>query len=477
MKKPNIIFFMLDTVRADFLDAYGGNAETPVMGKLASRGRIYLNAVAPATYTAPSHLAVFTGMGWQELNDVFKNPITNRNNNTDPFLRKTHYISAKSKNTVAEELVSLGYSTWLLSNNPFVSRPTGLADGFSFVENFWFRERIDYGKYYIKYVLKLIDSDFARESLISLAYLLTYAIPDRMVDSAYVKLRKNIEKRFLSESGSVEIDRGAKKTNEMLGRISHSDHFAPLFIFVNYMEGHEGYPVGSARGEVVQDKWFYLSGISDKSHAEQLKDAYKRRIEYLDAMLGKALDDMARGGLLDDAIVIVAGDHGQGFMEHGQMYHNMFPYQEISHVPLIVTRFSNGKPAGDGGRIYDPVSLRGLCNFIKNAGAGRDRNLEDFSSATKGVRSDHFGITEVWDMSILEHFRKKSRTADAIYRAKMHYNTFSSALYSGRFKLLHYADKKIGDQLFDLKSDPMEEENIIMGHRAVARTMLRHLGY
>ena len=84
------------------------------------------------------------------------------------------------------------------------------------------------------------------------------------------------------------------------------------------------------------------------------------------------------------------------------------------------------------------------------------------------------------NMSMTTKSRKsetESRTADAIYRAKMHYNTFSSALYSGRFKLLHYADKKIGDQLFDLKSDPMEEENIIMGHRAVARAMLRHLGY
>jgi arylsulfatase A-like enzyme len=477
MKKPNIIFFMLDTVRADFLGAYGGSAETSVMDGLAVHGKIYLNAVAPATYTAPSHLAVFTGMGWEGLNDIFKNPITNRNSNTDPFLSKTHYISARSKNTVAEELVSLGYSTWLLSNNPFVSRPTGLADGFSFVENFWFRERIDYGKYYIKYVLKLIDSDFARENLISLAYLLTYAIPDRMVDSTYVKLRKNIERRFLSESGSVKMDRGAEKTNEMLGRISRSDHFAPLFVFVNYMEGHEGYPVDSAPGGIVQDKWFYLGGLSDKSHTAPLKDAYRRRIEYLDGMLGKALGEMADGGILDNAIVIVAGDHGQGFMEHDQMYHNMFPYQEISHVPLIITRFSNGKPVGDRESIYKPVSLRGLCNFIKNAGAGSDYSLEDFSSATKDVRSDHFGITEVWDMSILEHFRKKSRTADAIYRAKMRYNTFSSALYSGRFKLLHYADRRIGDQLFDLKSDSGEEENIIMKNRVVARSMLRHLGY
>ena len=185
-----------------------------------------------------------------------------------------------------------------------------------------------------------------------------------MVDSAYVKLRKNIERRFLSESGSVGIDRGAEKTNEMLGRISRSDHFAPLFIFVNYMEGHEGYPVGSAPGEIVQDKWFYLGGLTDKSYAAPLKDAYRRRIEYLDGMLGKALDKMADGGLLDDAIVIVAGDHGQGFMEHDQMYHNMFPYQEISHVPLIVTRFSDGKPVGDIESICNPVGYRVLKDII-----------------------------------------------------------------------------------------------------------------
>ena len=60
MQRPNVIFVMLDTMRADSLGVYGGRKRLKTLDSIASKGNVYLNAIAPGTYTLPSHTSIFT---------------------------------------------------------------------------------------------------------------------------------------------------------------------------------------------------------------------------------------------------------------------------------------------------------------------------------------------------------------------------------------------------------------------------------
>jgi len=61
--RPDVVLVILDTVRADHLSPYGYDRETsPRLAELARDAVVYRNAIAPGTWTAPSHASLFTGL-------------------------------------------------------------------------------------------------------------------------------------------------------------------------------------------------------------------------------------------------------------------------------------------------------------------------------------------------------------------------------------------------------------------------------
>jgi arylsulfatase A-like enzyme len=53
-------------------------------------------------------------------------------------------------------------------------------------------------------------------------------------------------------------------------------------------------------------------------------------------------------GRWEEALVVVVGDHGEEFWDHGGFEHGHSHYRELMHVPLIVKR-----PAGARGEVFD----------------------------------------------------------------------------------------------------------------------------
>jgi hypothetical protein len=61
--RPDVLLIVLDTVRADHLSVYGyARDTTPALAELARDGVLYRNAIAPDTWTAPSHASLLTGL-------------------------------------------------------------------------------------------------------------------------------------------------------------------------------------------------------------------------------------------------------------------------------------------------------------------------------------------------------------------------------------------------------------------------------
>jgi arylsulfatase A-like enzyme len=457
----NIIFVMLDTVRADMLSTYGGKISMPNLDRLARHGRRYDMAVAPGTYTLPSHLSIFLGKRVTDIPGMKATGMKFSELMTDPLLRKARYASGGM--TLAGMMEYFGYRSAMFSNNPFVSGPTGLADGFSHVSSMFVDSMLRSNRLWVRTVLGIIQSDLARRNLIKLGYGISSLMPDRSIDRLYLKLRKKLNEHFSREYGYYRLDKGAVQTNRQIKEYANDSIDQRNFIFINYMEGHEGYPTNLvARQYVEQDKWLHMTGNANGG-IDEIKLGYARRLEYLDSKVGDLLGTLGKAGILDDAAVIIASDHGQAFMEHGQMFHNTFPYNEVARVPLVIAQFEDGRQVRLGETVNEPFSLTRLNGLIA---AGMDR------CSTQAAISDHIGITEVWDTYLLKLFRKRSRNADMIYSKKRELDRKVTAIYKGSYKVLHHYGKGM-DELYDLKRDPAEEHNIIGTNRGVAHSILR----
>jgi phosphoglycerol transferase MdoB-like AlkP superfamily enzyme len=70
------------------------------------------------------------------------------------------------------------------------------------------------------------------------------------------------------------------------------------------------------------------------------RDDFTRYLNALhegDEAFGELLDGLRALGILNDTVVIVAGDHGEAFGEHpGNFAHTMFIYEENVHVPYVI---------------------------------------------------------------------------------------------------------------------------------------------
>ncbi len=72
---------------------------------------------------------------------------------------------------------------------------------------------------------------------------------------------------------------------------------------------------------------------------------YDGEIAYTDMQLGRLLDSLSMMGLSGNTLIVVVGDHGEEFLEHGGMDHGRTLYQEICHVPLVFC--GPGVPRGE----------------------------------------------------------------------------------------------------------------------------------
>lgn len=467
--RPNVIFLMLDTLSADHLRLYGGDVGMRNLERIARKGVIYKNAIAPGTYTLTSHASIFTGKRVRKIRSLVKNPVRNHNESTDPLFLKNRYIK-DNEPTLAAQMSCLGYRTSLFSNNPFITNSTGLSTGFSFVRNIFLENKLRYHKT----TLRIIGNDFLRENLTKLAYHISSVIPEKRLDRLYMELRNRLNSKVCRETGAYLLDQGADLTNNIVRDYLSETGGRGHFMFINYMEAHEGYPTNMITEEKVsQDRWMYVSGMIDGSGVEVLKKAYAKRLEYLDRKMGRLMEILRRKGVLDNAVVVIASDHGQAFMEHGQLYHTLFPYNEISHVPLITARYIGGKQVREGRTVAENVSLRSLYDSILEIGYGRSDTINGSMLKEKHVFSDHTGMLDVWDIPLLKMFRNRSKNAERLYRTKLKYNAFATAIYSGNYKLIHYYGRSGRSELYDLSKDPKETENIIAGNGEVAQMMLK----
>lgn len=103
------------------------------------------------------------------------------------------------------------------------------------------------------------------------------------------------------------------------------NNWKPLFI-----EGEKNYPM--------------LFGKFPKEKVSDVYNRYLNSLNYLDAQLGMLFSYLQSRKEFEETIVIVAGDNGEAFYEHGVSGHGGALYEEMIRTPLIIWS-PNGIPA------------------------------------------------------------------------------------------------------------------------------------
>ena len=132
--RKDIILVLVDTLRRDYVSAYGADIETPTMQRLADEGQVFTNVEAAFHQTTMSMAALFTG--WTPSLEVKEGEkrLAWNGRNWCGLARFTEgpedSCVPQGLSTLAEQLRDAGYWTAGLVSNRLLFEPAGFAQGF-----------------------------------------------------------------------------------------------------------------------------------------------------------------------------------------------------------------------------------------------------------------------------------------------------------------------------------------------------------
>ena len=402
-RPPNVVFLMLDTVRADRLTPYGYEHDTtPHLAALAERGALFERAQASAPWTVPSIASIFTGLPPTVHRAGIEGDGPRRFHPEDAF-----YGFDDKLPTLISQMRGAKLQTAAFIANPLVG-----IDCFSndfaqlHVERAKAHEVVQWG---IERLDELGDGPF-------FLYL-------HFMD-AHVPLEPPIEyvRRFAPSSMK---DVGDEELAIWSNRASRWDRFK----------------------KVARIDQTALRGFLS---AKQM--VYDAALAYLDDQLGRLFAAMEVLGHTEDTVVVVTADHGEEFWEHWQQQmdcydpearshvgtaHGHTLFQELLHVPLIVA----GPGVEAGHRVRGRVALADIGPTLLEL-VGVPGRL-GMASSLKACLSG-----------------KKPNTKPLFAESIAHGYELKSLVSPGGYKLIHAPHPGEKDLLFDLERDPGEQNDL-----------------
>jgi arylsulfatase A-like enzyme len=283
---PNVILIGADTLRADRLSCYGySGSQTPRIDALAADGVRYDEMTAQASWTKPSFATIFTSLY----------------PSSHTATGKPHRLP-QAVITLAEVLAASGYHTGGFADNPSISATFGFDQGFA-----------DY--VYLAPDHLFAGNEAASQTALyqSLRRIWAMGTSDQVYPQRFYQEASTVNRHALDW---LEANKGTR-----------------FFLFLHYMDPHDPYfehpynGTGYARAS---------NQNPDPSLAPTFSQLYDGEVGYLDEHLGQLFDWLKAEKLYNDTLIILTGDHGEEFQEHGGWWHGQTLYQEQIAVPLII---------------------------------------------------------------------------------------------------------------------------------------------
>lgn len=409
MGNPNVLFLVVDSLRFDI--AVGDwESRTPHIDRLVDDGTLFTNCFSQGISTAPAMTAMLTGR--------------------HPLDYGGHWYLGDDQQTFPQAFQQNGYRTGAIHSNPYVSARRNFDRGF----------------------------DHFEEDVVTFE-------PDEGLEAAPEKLLRIASRlsRILSRTPYTP----AEDVNEgMLSFVADSD--SPWFLWTQYMDVHGPYLGGDDfryRNKFRAEWLWRKAAVRDPdsispSEQQELQENYRREVEYLDGAIGDLLDELDSNGQLSDTFVVLTADHGDEFDEHGRFGHGNLPYDELTHVPLVI-RPPEGSDLPTGETRDELVRCMDILPTVLDAVDADvpDEHRSRLAGETllplikgNGRGDDPLVVTEK-RVKGEDDLRIGLRTADWKF------------IYDGS------ADERY---LFDLESDPAEKENVLDANPDTAREFENH---
>ncbi len=77
----------------------------------------------------------------------------------------------------------------------------------------------------------------------------------------------------------------------------------------------------------------YFKAFYSQKRIHQIKNRYRNAVHYVDHLFGEFIQNIPNK---EEAIIIVTGDHGEEFFEHGHLFHGSHLVQEQTNIPIYM---------------------------------------------------------------------------------------------------------------------------------------------
>ncbi len=164
--------------------------------------------------------------------------------------------------------------------------------------------------------------------------------------------------------------RVAPEVTDLALRWIDDNRTAPFFLFLHFWDPHEPYippqPYdtlfysgrGNETGEALAHRFLegerFREGSFPEEDLKRIIALYDGEIAYTDKAIGDLLSGLADRGIAGNTMIVLHGDHGEEFLEHGRFGHGATVFNEVLMVPLV---FSYRRALRVGARIDRQVRL------------------------------------------------------------------------------------------------------------------------
>ena len=409
-KAPNIVLVVIDTLRYDFLSAYGaGRWASPRMAStLERRGAVFEQAYAQAPWTLPSMISLMTGTHPAEI--LGRDPAA--------------YAVPTDLVTLPERLQHAGYETAAFIGNPTLHHGNGFARGLE-------------------------------ELYISPA------------ENAFVS---SIEDEIITVKASSWLgSRGSAPFFLYVHYLAPHDPYSNSVQFLGRSLRRPFY-FGRITGLDVHDLFLGTKTLDDPSaDLRHLRALYATEVRYVDRWLGRLFAAVPER-LLEDTLFVVTADHGEELLDHGGWKHGRTLYEEQLRVPLLVRWDGKVEP---GKRISSPARLMDIApTLLQAAGleadSGSGRSLLPLLVGSSGLDE-----VDLYAEQLNFGPRKVSVTSGGEKLVLFDVNERTKVESKLQQRLLESESKRIPRAaVYDLRSDPGEQTNLIEQAPTTVRRLL-----
>lgn len=459
-KDCNVILIVLDTLRADRLPCYGYEKNTsPNLCAFADQSILFENHYVTSSHSLPSQTSLFTSL-----------------------LPSQHGMRVPLKDRLSEQITTLaevlqvnGYSTFWNAplNSEHLPIDKGLERGF---ENFEAEDA-----YYPFQAWKRTIDKSLEKSNNSFLFLHTYKIHE-----PYTPIDKTSINRFtggIKNEFFMTNDEFRKRYHENLAELApqirelidpetlkeHQDIFnsprqnpeAFHAIVINYLNQHKTnekvyYGLESIKYMAIDKTRWHEFGISSpleitpKQLSNLVSPLYDALIFELDTEIRQLFDYLEKKGMIDNSLIVIFSDHGEVFNEHGEgIGHGISLYQGIIKTPLII-HFPGNKPT----RIKQNVSSLDIFPTILDAVGITIPEQAEGLSLLPLVQGE---TSQLESKPIISERIPNDRN-----------ESLNEAIIIDEWKLITNYEKPrenkemtISEELYNLKTDPQEQNNLI----------------